>query len=161
VLDDSYEPDNDATLWMQTTTPLDQVSDTPMEWDISEDGVYRSSFIVEDEGVFNLLVDVASAAGEGASDAAEKRAAFVVTPSLREYNNAERDSGLLARIANASGGQYFDIGDVSQLASAIEFTPNAYSREVQIDLWDKPWILALLISLLCLDWVARRLKGLS
>ncbi len=161
VLDDSYEPDSDATLWMQTTTPLDQVSDTPMEWDISEDGVYRANFTVEDEGVFNLLVDVASAAGEGGNDAAEKRAAFVVTPSLREYNNAERDSGLLGRIADASGGQYFDIGDVSQLADAIEFTPNAYSREVQIDLWDKPWILALLISLLCLDWVARRLKGLS
>ncbi len=161
VLDDSYEPDNDATLWMQTTTPLDQVTDTPMEWDISDDGVYRSSFTVEEEGVFNLLVDVASAAGEGASDAAEKRAAFVVTPSLREYNNAERDSGLLARIADASGGQYFDLEDVSRLASAIEFTPNAYSREVQIDLWDKPWILALLISLLCLDWVTRRLKGLS
>lgn len=161
VLDDSYEPDSDATLWMQTSTPLDQVTDTPMEWDISEDGVYRANFTVEDEGVFNLLVDVASAAGEGGNDAAEKRAAFVVTPSLREYNNAERDSGLLGRIADASGGQYFDIDEVSQLADAIEFTPNAYSREVQIDLWDKPWILALLISLLCLDWVARRLKGLS
>lgn len=161
VLDDSYEPDSDATLWMQTTTPLDQVTDTPMEWDISEDGVYRANFTVEDEGVFNLLVDVASAAGEGGNDAAEKRAAFVVTPSLREYNNAERDSGLLGRIADASGGQYFDIGDISQLADAIEFTPNAYSREVQIDLWDKPWILVLLVSLLCLDWVARRLKGLS
>ena len=66
VLNDQYEPDNDATLWMQTTDPLDQVIDVPMEWNIEEDGVYRANFTVEEEGVFSLLVDVASAAGDAA-----------------------------------------------------------------------------------------------
>lgn len=161
VLDDEFEPDNNATLWMQTITPLDQVTDTPMEWDISEDGVYRSSFTVQDEGVFSLLVDVASAAGEAGREASEKRAAFVVTPSLREYTNAQMDSGLLARIAEASGGNYFNVNNMGDLANTVEFTPNAYSRQVQIDLWDRPWLLGLLILLLCLDWITRRLRGLS
>jgi hypothetical protein len=161
VLDEQFEPDNDATLWMQTTTPLDQISDTPMEWDISEDGVYRSSFTVQEEGVFNLLVDVASAAGESTAEGSEKRAAFVVTPSLREYTNAEMDRGLLERIADASGGSFFSLNNVGNLAGTVEFTPNAYSREVQIDLWDRPWLLGLLILLLCMDWMSRRLKGLS
>lgn len=161
VLNDQYEPDNDATLWMQTTDPLDQVTDVPMEWDIEEDGVYRANFTVEEEGVFSLLVDVASAAGDAAADASEKRTAFVVTPSLREYTNAEMDAGLLGRIADASGGTYFDLSDVNALPESVEFTPNAYSREVQMDLWDQPWLLALLILLLCVDWISRRLKGLS
>ncbi len=161
VLNDQYEPDNDATLWMQTTDPLDQVVDAPMEWDIEEDGVYRSNFTVDEEGVFNLLVDVASAAGESGIASSEKRAAFVVTPSLREYTNAERDTGLLGRLAEASGGDYFNLADVDGLADAVEFTPNAYSREVQIDLWDRPWLLALLIVLMCMDWIARRMKGMS
>ncbi len=162
VLNDQFEPDNDATLWMQTTTPLDSISDTPMEWDIEEDGVYRANFTVEDEGVFSLLVDVTSAAGEDARpDVAEKRAAFVVTPSLREFNNAERDSSLLTRIADASGGRYFPIDNVGALPDTVEFTPNAYSRDTQIDLWDRPWLLALLIVMLCLDWITRRLRGLS
>jgi hypothetical protein len=161
VLNDEYEPDNDATLWMQTTNPLDQVTDVPMEWDIEEDGVYRANFIAEDEGVFNLLVDVASAASDSALDSSEKRTAFVVTPSLREYTNAEMDSGLLVRIADASGGTYFNLADVAGLADSVEFTPNAYSREVQIDLWDQPWLLALLVLLLCIDWITRRMKGLS
>ena len=161
VLNDKYEPDNDATLWMQTTTPLDQITDNPMEWDIEEDGVYRANFIVEDEGVFNLLVDVASAAADAEIDSSETRTAFVVTPSLREYNNAGMDSSLLERISTASGGAYFNLSDVDGLPDSVEFRPNAYSREVQIDLWDKPWLLALLISLLCIDWMSRRLKGLS
>ncbi len=161
VLNSQYEADNDATLWMQTSNPLEEFIDAPMEWDIEEDGVYRASFIAEEEGVYSLLVDVASAAGERSDSSAEKRAAFVVTPSLREYTNAELDSGLLARIAEVSGGSYFDLAGAGALANTIEFTPNAYSREVQIDLWDRPWLLGLLILLLCVDWVGRRMKGLS
>ena len=161
VLNDEYEPDNDATLWMQTEDPLAALTDIPMEWDIEKDGVYRSSFTVEEEGVYSMLIDVASAAGNAAADGSEKRAAFVVTPSLREYTNAEMDSGLLARIAEASGGAFFNLADSTDIVSAIEFTPNAYSREIQIDLWDRPWLLALLISLLCVDWIARRMNGLS
>ncbi|PCI79264.1 MAG: hypothetical protein COB20_05115 [SAR86 cluster bacterium] len=161
VLNNEYEADNDATLWMQTSNPLEEFIDAPMEWDIEEDGVYRASFMAEEEGVYSLLVDVTSAAGEASDSSAEKTAAFVVTPSLREYTNAELDSGLLARIAEVSGGSYFNLSEASELTSAIEFTPNAYSREVQIDLWDRPWLLALLILLLCVDWVSRRTKGLS
>ena len=161
VLNDQYEPDNDATLWMQTTDPLDQVIDVPMEWNIEEDGVYRANFTVEEEVVFSLLVDVASAAGDAAVDASEKRTAFVVTPSLREYTNAEMDAVLLGRIADDSGGSYFNLSDVNRLPESVEFTPNAYSLEVQIDLWDQPWLLALLILLLCIDWISRRMKGLS
>ena len=161
VLNDEYEADNDATLWMQTANPLAEFIDSPMEWDIEEEGVYRASFAVEEEGIYSLLVDVASAAGEASSSSSEKRAAFVVTPSLREYTNAELDRGLLERIAAASGGSYFNLQDADALIDAIEFTPNAYSKEVQIDLWDRPWLLALLILLLCVDWVARRMKGLS
>ncbi|MEX0964140.1 MAG: VWA domain-containing protein [Pseudohongiellaceae bacterium] len=161
VLNDEYEPDNDATLWMQTSNPLEEFVDAPMEWDIEEDGVYRSSFIAEAEGVYSLLVDVASAAGEQGDTNSEKRTAFVVTPSLREYTNAELDTGLLARIAEVSGGSYFNLAAAGALANTIEFTPNAYSREVQIDLWDRPWLLGLLILLLCVDWISRRMKGLS
>lgn len=161
VLNNEYEADNDATLWMQTSNPLEEFIDAPMEWDIEDDGVYRASFIAEEEGVYSLLVDVASAAGDTGDSSAEKRAAFVVTPSLREYTNAELDSGLLTRIAEVSGGSYFDLPAAGGLADTIEFTPNAYSREVQIDLWDRPWLLGLLILLLCVDWVSRRMKGLS
>ena len=161
VLNDQYEPDNDAALWVQTTNPLDQATDIPMEWDIEQDGVYRASFNAEDEGVYSLLVDVASAAGDASADGSEKRAAFVVTPSLREYTNAEKDVGLLARIAEVSGGSYFNLAEVGSLADIVEFTPNAYSREVQIDLWDRPWLLGLLILIMSIDWIARRMRGLS
>jgi hypothetical protein len=161
VLDADYHPDNNASLWMQRTDPFGATIDSAMSWDIDQDGVYRASFVVQDEGVHKMLVDVASAAAEADREEAERTVSFMVTPSLREYSQAGRDTGLLVRIAEASGGRYYDVSQMGQLAADIEFTPNAYSREVQEDLWDTPLLLLLLITLLCIDWITRRMKGLS
>ncbi len=161
VRDPSYRPDNNALLWMQRTDPYGNISDTAMSWDIDHEGVYRASFQVEEEGIHELLVDVASAAAEANREETEKRVSFMVTPSLREYSRAGLDSGLLSRIAEVSGGRYYSIDQIATLADDIEHTPNAYSRDVQDDLWDRPALLLLLIVLLCLDWATRRLKGLS
>jgi hypothetical protein len=161
VLDVNYKPDNNASLWMQRTDPFGTMIDSAMSWDIDQDGVYRASFVVQDEGVHKMLVDVASAAAEADREETERTVSFMVTPSLREYSQAGRDTGLLSRIAEASGGKYYNASQMGQLATDIEFTPNAYSREVQEDLWDTPLLLLLLITLLCIDWITRRMKGLS
>jgi len=143
------------------TGPQGELLDAAMEWDIDRDGVYRTSFEVQNEGVFNLLVDVPSAAGEADRSDTERMSAFVVTPSLREFTSAGRDTALLERIAEVSAGRYYDLEQSSTLVNDITYTPNAYSVEVQEDLWDTPALLFLLILLLCADWVARRFKGLS
>jgi uncharacterized membrane protein len=159
VLDAAYEPDNNASLWIQRTDPLGNAVDVAMEWDINQDGTYVSRFEAGDEGVYRVLVDVASAAGTGLES--EKPAAFVVTPSLREFNNAGRDAGMLSRIADTGEGQYYDLSASRQLINDIDHVPGAYTREIQEDLWDRPWLLLLLITLMCMDWMARRFRGLS
>jgi len=161
VRDINYMADNNASVWLRMSDPQGGSIDNAMEWEIDRDGVYRSSFEVQTEGVFNLVVDVASAAGEADRSDTERSAAFVVTPSLREFSSAGRDTALLERIAAASGGRYYDLEQTSQLATEITYTPNAYSKEVQEDLWDTPLLLLLLILLLCADWMLRRFKGLS
>ena len=159
VRDAAYEADNNASLWLQRTDPDGTVEDIPMEWDINEDGVYRSRFEAGEEGIYRALVDVSGADSTLIDN--EKQVAFVVTPSLREFNDAGRDDALLARISENSGGRYYDLENINQLVADIERTPGAFSREVQEDLWDRPFLLALLIALMCADWMARRYRGLS
>jgi hypothetical protein len=161
VRDINFQPDNNASVWVHLTGPEGELLDAAMEWDIDQDGVYRASFEVQSEGVFDLLVDVASAAGEADRSDTERMTAFVVTPSLREFTSAGRDTALLERIAEVSAGRYYNVGQTSSLVNDITYTPNAYSVEVQEDLWDTPLLLILLILLLCADWIARRFKGLS
>ena len=38
VLDEAYEADNNASLWIQRTDPLGNAVDVAMEWDINQDG---------------------------------------------------------------------------------------------------------------------------
>lgn len=161
VVDARFEPDNDATLWLRQEDPLGAISETPMQWQLEEDGVYRAEFVASQEGVYDLLVDVASAAGEGREQNSEKRASLVVTPSLREYRDAALDEGVLQRLAATTGGSYAPLAEADALVSKIRNTPNAYSKEVITDLWNNPWLLGLLILLLCVDWTLRRSRGLS
>ena len=161
IVDANYEADNEASLWLQREDPLGGLSDTPMQWQLSEEGVYQAQFVAEQEGVHQLLVEVASAAGEGRAENTEKRASLVVTPSLREYSDAGLDEGVLRRIAETTGGVYQPLERADELAAAISNTPTAYTKELITDLWDSPWMLALLIGLLCLDWSLRRMRGLS
>ena len=161
ILNAEYQPSNDSSPWLQVIDPLQQVVDSPLEWDIEEDGVYRSEFIAELPGVYELLVDVPSAAGEATQTGAEQSAAMVVTPSLREYINAQSDWDVLERISSESKGAFFALSDVDQLQEVIRQTPNALMRERTIDLWNNKWVFILLIVLMSLDWFLRRRKGLS
>ena len=161
ILNAEYQPSNDSSPWLQVIDPLQQVVDSPLEWDIEEDGVYRSEFIAELPGVYELLVDVPSAAGEATQTGAEQSAAMVVTPSLREYINAQSDWDVLERISSESKGAFFTLSDVDQLQEVIRQTPNALMRERTIDLWNNKWVFILLIVLMSLDWFLRRRKGLS
>lgn len=159
IRDDSFQPDNEASVWLQLTDPAGGVRDVQMEWDIDEDGVYRSRFTASQEGVYRVLVDSTSTAGPGLEQ--ETRASFVVTPSRREFTDAAQDRPLLERLAASAGGGYYDISESDRLLEDIEYTPNAHSEMVQEDLWDQPFMLLLLIALLSSDWALRRHKGLS
>jgi hypothetical protein len=125
VRDINFQPDNNASVWVHLTGPEGELLDAAMEWDIDQDGVYRASFEVQSEGVFDLLVDVASAAGEADRSDTERMTAFVVTPSLREFTSAGRDTALLERIAEVSAGRYYNVGQTSSLVNDITYTPNA------------------------------------
>jgi hypothetical protein len=159
VRDDEYQPDNDAAVWLQVVDAEGNVSDSQMEWDINEDGVYRTRFIASAEGVHRATVDSTSTTGPGLEE--EVRGAFVVTPSRREFVNPALDRNMLSRLAEAGGGRYYDISERNRLVDDIEYTPSAFTEQVREDLWDQPVLLLLLIALLSADWALRRQKGLS
>ena len=86
---------------------------------------------------------------------------MVVTPSLREYINAQGDWEVLKRISSESRGAFFPLSEISQLQEVIRQTPNALMKERTIDLWNNKWVFILLVFLMSLDWFLRRRKGLS
>lgn len=65
---------------------------------------------------------------------------------------------LLVDLARLSGGQYFEINQLDQLAAAIpDRRETVLAPRFPISLWDNRGLLLLLIGLLCVEWSARKI----
>ncbi|MFT4556314.1 MAG: hypothetical protein ACI92S_001656, partial [Planctomycetaceae bacterium] len=86
----------------------------------------------------------------------------VVLPNL-ETDNARQNAQLLRLIAEDTGGAYFPLSDAA--AEVPKRLPNR-GEEFQIDqqlktLWDREWLMFLLIGLLSVEWLTRKLLKLA
>lgn len=157
LLDREFEADNNGILYMKVTDPQGNVQEMPMTWDIDNDGTYKQTLTVEQQGIYDLTVNVASDAEGGLNVSTP----ILVTPSRREFLQAGMDSGLLQRLASTTHGKFYTANDAGRVVDDITFSPNAYSREETQSLWDQPLFLYLIVAFVCIEWMARRYKGLS
>jgi hypothetical protein len=80
---------------------------------------------------------------------------LLVVPSEDERRDPRADRAALAALAAATGGQVFDTPD-ALLAALPRDLGRAESTTAERGLWDTWWALALVITLLGLDWAIRR-----
>ena len=70
------------------------------------------------------------------------------------------DSITLAAVASASGGQITNAAHVAQWARTLDAKALARGRTESLRLWESPWLFALVVSALGLEWAWRRRRGL-
>ncbi len=157
LLDETFEPDNNGVLWIEVKDPNANISELPMTWDLQKEGTYNAVFNVTQEGVYDLKIKVPSETDVDIT----AQSPLIVTSSRREFLNAEMDSGLLTRLAEKTGGDFYRINQMGKLIDDITFNPNPYSKQETKSIWDQPLFFYLLIALMCLEWLGRRYKGLS
>lgn len=79
-----------------------------------------------------------------------------------ELRRPAADHGLLARLADASGGRLLAAGDLGQLDRLLPNRRIKLAGEPEIrTLWDTPWALLLIVGLCTAEWVGRRLIRLA
>lgn len=72
------------------------------------------------------------------------------------------DHDLLARLAEQTGGQVLSPGGLSKAAELLPNRRVRISGEPEVrTLWDRPWVLGLMMALITLEWVGRRLLRLA
>ena len=86
----------------------------------------------------------------------------VVLPNL-ETDNARQNAQLLRLLAEDTGGAYFTLKEAA--AEIPKRLPNM-GEEFQIDqqlksLWDREWVMYLLVGLLAIEWLTRKLLKLA
>ncbi|MFQ5642056.1 MAG: glutamine amidotransferase, partial [bacterium] len=158
VRDSTFNYIENAAIKTIITTPSGKTIKIPFNWSSNGKVEYIGKFHPEELGLYTIEILAYSPNGDFI-DRTEK--AFFVEESMGEFTQAQLQSGLLKRIAEISGGQYFHQNEAQSLPDEIAVKQSSYSKLVEHDLWDMPLIFLLAIFLLTIEWTVCRSKGLS
>jgi uncharacterized membrane protein len=159
VLGKDLVPLNDARVLAAVTDPLGNVQEVPMDWILSEEGVYHGRYVPEQDGAYRLSVRV-----EGwESKPVEK--GFLVNPPVRELADAGMKRDALVQMARDTNGGYFDFGQQAEMLSALRKHVRTASAEAAAPkdhpLWDMPALFIAALALMGTEWFLRRRSGLT
>lgn len=159
VLGKDLRPLNDAVVTATITDALGNKQTLPMDWILSQEGVYTARYVPDQLGQYAVSVQV-----EGWTSA-PAQSAFVVSDSTIEFADASLKRDLLRDMAKQTGGAYFEIADAGQIPQVIldGMRSAAMGTTVPVEkpLWDMPALLIVAIGLFASEWLVRRRSGLS
>ena len=68
---------------------------------------------------------------------------------------------LLQRMAKETGGKFYTPATAGTLAEDVALSKHGVTVVNQMDLWDMPAVLLLLVALLAAEWSYRKARGLA
>jgi hypothetical protein len=152
-----YGDVNNATVGVTVTTPNGTTSTVPLEWSLREDGSYTGTFTASDSGRYTLRAD----ARYGRDSTESATTTLLVDDQGADIAQAERRTPLLRRIADETGGKYYDLEHAERLPDDAVFTESGVTVREAKDLWDMPAVFLTLALLLGAEWAYRRWRGLA
>jgi hypothetical protein len=157
VADSLYIPRNDAKVVAHLTSDSGFTRDLPLDWAIDRDGEYRGTFTPDQPGIYTVNVTATSPSGGAMGDTSYVRVADLNT----EYFDAEMRAPLLKRMASETGGKFYTPATANTLADDVALSKHGVTVVNQMDLWDMPAVLLLLVGLVTAEWWYRRARGLA
>jgi uncharacterized membrane protein len=152
----AFAPVPDAAIMASVTAADGSAEPLTFHRDGAEDGRFVSAFRPGAKGVYTLHAH-ASRAGAALGTVDQT---FYVGGADPELADPRLNENVLRRIARASGGRYVPLADAARVASWLEETAPEPGGLEPHDLWQQPWLLALVIGLLAAEWILRRRWGL-
>lgn len=141
----------EATLQAGAGTAPETVRLLPVA---NQPGTFEAARIARNTGVHTLRILAPGGTGD---EAATIETPFTVELPSVETNQVWLDKPLLTDLANLSGGKYFDIDQLDQLAAFVpDKTEIHESRGKPDPLWDKRGLLIALVALLACEWLVRK-----
>ena len=157
VVDPAFVEVNDAQVVATVKGPSGKSSEIPLQWTVTKDGEYRSTFVPDEAGLY----EVSTSATRGQQSLGSSTLHTRASAGDSEYFDAAMRSSLLNRIAEETGGHFFTPSDASKLPEAISYSGRGVTVVEERDLWDMPIVLLLLLALIAGEWGFRRKLGLA
>lgn len=157
IADTNFQDVSDARVVASVRSPTGVVTEVPMSWTVRRDGEYQAVFSPDEEGPYQVRV-TATREGESLGTAVSH---LRTAPSDREYFDPVLRTTLLRRLAEETGGQYFQASDTSKLPDALTLSGRGVTVVEEKDLWDMPALFLLLVLCAGGEWVYRRARGMA
>ncbi len=157
IRDSSYLGINGAQVEAIVTDPLGTEASYPLEWTVTEDGTYRSSFTTDAAGRYDIRVEARRGDGVLGEDHVEIRA----EPQPTEFFSPAMRAGVLKDIAAQTGGRFYTGASLGGLAEDVRYTEAGTTNRVSHDLWDLPILFLALLAFIASEWILRRRRGLA
>jgi uncharacterized membrane protein len=155
VKDGLFKPVEGATLTARVTSATGETS-IPLAERLDAPGTYEGTFTPAAAGKHGVFLEGANATGEAQ---APVEAAVLVASDTREAMNARFDPTLLQSLAQESGGRYFPLEQLKEVAAAITAPEQVHASVERVPLWHHPIFYGLLVMTLCAEWTLRRRWG--
>jgi hypothetical protein len=155
VRDKTFKPATDAKVSLAVSDGLGPDSTLEMTPVAGERGVYQATYETAHPGLFRFE----ATARTGDTALGNSRLAVRREDGVAEHYHTQQNRALLERIAAATGGSYFTLGDVGKLPEAVKFSDAGTVERQVLDLWSMPIIFLALLLVKSAEWLLRLYWG--
>jgi uncharacterized membrane protein len=120
-----------------------------------EPGVFEAEITPTASGIWY----VEAVAEKNGEPVAVARSSIHHESGQAEYFNIRRDSALLQRLSEATGGRYLEPDGLEVLPDLLRYSSSGITEQAYRDVWDAPAVFLLLLLLKSGEWLLRRRWG--
>lgn len=149
--DARFEPISDARVELLVAPEHEAPFTVQMQASGDKDGRYVASIDARSTGLYRIDLTAHSASDESLSASTYVRR----NDGVLEHFNARQHRAVLERISAMTGGRYWALTDIDQLAAAIPYSKAGIVEHQTLDLWNLPIVFLALLALKLGEWGMR------
>jgi len=164
VRDRAFKAMDDAMVKIEVTGPDGKKSALFAEPSLKEAGLFEAEFFPREPGPYRALATVESTAENTTPEdkvLGSKATGWVHDPLAAEFASVKPGREWMERIAKESGGQVLRLDEMSRLPELLKNIRVPVEETVTEPLWHAPWVFALVLALLSVEWFLRRKGGMA
>jgi uncharacterized membrane protein len=158
VRDKEFTPAADAKVEAHVIEPDGASEMVDMAPVPNTPGKYAMQWTAEKPGSYVAEV-TASGTGSGAQELGKDVISFRREDGVAENFHTGQNRELLEKLAQETGGRYWEQSDLARLPKEISYSEAGISVRDTKELWDMPVVFFLLLGLMAGDWLLRRKWG--
>jgi hypothetical protein len=152
VYDESYQKITNAEVKLEIHSKEKTADTVNLILNLDENGNYFGEISGLTPGKYTYRGE-AKVSGKGIG---EKRGEFTVEEFSLEQEKIETDFDLLKRMAEVSGGKFYLASESNQISRNLKIKKLPKENVKEIQLWNNPWLLAVFVLCLSMEWWVRK-----